>query len=387
MPSWHFTRAHATLVTRQLNHTWTVGPIHLILSFSDTFSESFINKFSQVKVEKTSMAVESHNLNPLFSSNREMILPAETNGLVYNTNFRYDTVPTTTFNPTVGFQNPVYNISPIDFCTHQPMKQTIHSVDSSVTFNSDNHTNNNNVDFTRPMSSSRKRNREESFVVNMHNQKNSSDPLIFLGQGLSFNVQNHNYDIDQLISNHVEIMRMEIEEKRKTQGRKIMESIEQKLIKTLRAKDEEINHIAKLNLYLEEKVKSLCVENQIWRDVAQSNEANVNALRSNLQQVLSAVERNRCEEPTVAAEDAVSCCGSNDVGDSEERWKLAGEAHDSKKMRRIASVCRSCGEGEASVLLLPCRHMCLCSKCGSTVNTCPVCKSSKNASLHVNLSS
>ena len=168
-------------------------------------------------------------------------------------------------------------------------------------------------------------------------------------------------------------MRLEIEEKRRTQGRKIMEAIEQGLMKKLKAKDEEINHIVKLNFYLEEKVKSLCVENQILRDVAQSNEATVNSLRSNLQQVLAAVERNRWEEPTTA-DDAQSCCGSNDEGDS-------------TMMRTVSStMCRGCGKGEASVLLLPCRHMCLCSVCGSSINTCPICKSPKNASLHVNLS-
>uniref|UniRef100_A0A1J3GWQ3 RING-type E3 ubiquitin transferase n=1 Tax=Noccaea caerulescens TaxID=107243 RepID=A0A1J3GWQ3_NOCCA len=345
------------------------------------------------------MAVEAHHLNPLFSSHREMMHPVEANGLVYNTQYRYATAPpaTTTFNPTVECQtsllNPAYNISPVDCLAHQSLKQTIQSVDSSVTFNSEN--NANNVEFLRPMSSSslRKRSREESGVVTppayMQNQKISPDPLMFLGQDLSYNVQQHHFDIDHMISNHVERMRMEIEEKRKTQGKRIMEAIEQGLMKTLRAKDEEINHIGKLNLFLEEKVKSLCVENQIWRDVAQSNEATVNALRSNLQQVLAAVERNRWEEPTVA-DDAQSCCGSNDECDSEEeeRWRLAGAAQDKKRMRReTMTMCRNCGKGEASVLLLPCRHMCLCTVCGSSLNTCPICKSSKNASLHVNLSS
>ncbi|AEE75262.1 unnamed protein product [Arabidopsis thaliana] len=335
------------------------------------------------------MAVEAHHLNPLFSSNREMIHPVEASGVVYNTQMRYGTVPT--FNPTVECQtslfNPIYNISPVDRLVHQSMKPTIQSVDSSLTFNSDN-----NVDFLRPVSS-RKRSREESVVLNpsayMQIQKNPTDPLMFLGQDLSSNVQQHHFDIDRLISNHVERMRMEIEEKRKTQGRRIVEAVEQGLMKTLRAKDDEINHIGKLNLFLEEKVKSLCVENQIWRDVAQSNEATVNALRSNLQQVLAAVERNRWEEPPTVADDAQSCCGSNDEGDSEEeRWKLAGEAQDTKKMCRVGmSMCRSCGKGEASVLLLPCRHMCLCSVCGSSLNTCPICKSPKTASLHVNLSS
>ncbi|CAH2053867.1 unnamed protein product [Thlaspi arvense] len=329
------------------------------------------------------MAVEAHHLNHLFSSNSEMMHPVEANGLVYNNQIRYGAVQAATmpFNPTMECQtsllNPVYNISPVDCLVHQSMKPKIQSVDSSVTFNS-------------PVSSSslRKRSREESVVANpIPSQKRCTDPLMFLGQDLSSSVQHHNFDIDRLISNHVEIMRMEIEQRRKTQGRKIMEAIEQGLMKTLRAKDEEINHIGKLNLFLEEKVKSLCVENQIWRDVAQSNEATVNALRSNLQQVLAAVERNRWAEPTVA-DDAQSCCGSNDEGDSDERWRIAGEAQDKKRMHTTTrTMCRSCGKGEASVLLLPCRHMCLCTVCGSSLNTCPVCKSPKNASLHVNLSS
>ncbi|EOA30975.1 hypothetical protein CARUB_v10014120mg [Capsella rubella] len=339
------------------------------------------------------MAVEAHHLNTLFSSNREMIHPIEADGLVYNTQMRYSTVPT--FSPAVEcqtslFNPPLYNIAPVDGLVHKSMKPTMQSVDSSVTFNSEN--NANNVDFLRPVSS-RKRSREESVVLNtpayMQSHKSTTDPLMFLGQDLSSNVQQHHFDIDRLISTHVERMRIEIEEKRKTQGRRIVEAVEQGLMKTLRAKDEEINHIGKLNLFLEEKVKSLCVENQIWRDVAQSNEATVNALRSNLQQVLAAVERNRWEEPPAVADDAQSCCGSSDENDSEEeRWKLAGEAQDTKRMRREATtLCRNCGKGEASVLLLPCRHMCLCTMCGSSINTCPVCKSPKNASLHVNLSS
>ncbi|CAH8384875.1 unnamed protein product [Eruca vesicaria subsp. sativa] len=335
------------------------------------------------------MAVDAHHLNPMFSSNIEMIHPVEANGLVYNNQIRYNTVPATTmpFNPIIECQtsllNPVYNVSPFDSLAQQSMKP---SVDSSLTFNSENN-GYSNVDFIRPVSSSsmRKRPREESVVVNpMRSQKRCTDPLMFLGQDLSSNVQHHNFDIDRVISHHVEIMRMEIEEKRKTQSRKIMEAIQQGLMKSLRAKDEEINHIGKLNLILEEKVKSLSVENQIWRDMAQTNEATVNSLRSNLQQVLAAVERNKWEEPTVA-DDAQSCCGSNDEGDSDERWRLAGEV---KSVRTITkTMCRGCGKGEASVLLLPCRHMCLCTVCGSSLNTCPVCKSPKNASLHVNLSS
>ncbi|KAJ1406810.1 hypothetical protein SESBI_24785 [Sesbania bispinosa] len=40
----------------------------------------------------------------------------------------------------------------------------------------------------------------------------------------------------------------------------------------LKAK-KEIEKIGKLNWALEERVKSLCMENQIWRELAQTNEA------------------------------------------------------------------------------------------------------------------
>lgn len=206
----------------------------------------------------------------------------------------------------------------------------------------------------------------------------ASAPLSFLGHDLSLQIQQQQLDVDRLISQHMDKVRIEIEEKRKMQSRRIIEALEQGVMKRLRAKEQEIERIGKLNWALEERVKSLCIENQIWRDLAQTNEATATALRSNLEQVLAAqVGRGATvDEAAAVADDAESCYGSSD---EDERRTLAGGGEGS-------GMCRNCGKEESCVLLLPCRHLCLCTVCGSSVHVCPICKSTKDASVHVNMS-
>jgi E3 ubiquitin-protein ligase BOI-like protein len=180
----------------------------------------------------------------------------------------------------------------------------------------------------------------------------------------------------------MEKVRMEIEEKRKRQGRRIIEAIELGMMKRLKAKEEEIEKISKLNWALEERVKFLCIENQIWRDLAQSNEATANALRTNLEQVLA--HGAGLDETAAHMDDAQSCCGSS--GEEEEDHREGEERRTLARTGGEREWCRNCAKEESCVLLLPCRHLCLCTLCGSTLHTCPICKSTKNASVHVNMS-
>lgn len=182
---------------------------------------------------------------------------------------------------------------------------------------------------------------------------------------------------------------MEIEENRKRQARRIIEAIEEGMMKRLRAKEDEIHKIGKLNSALEERVKSLCMENQIWRDLAQTNEAAANALRTNLEQVLASAATTTRLDDAAVMDDAQSCCGSTDGGAEEEE---KGEEVEGRRMvvngaqDKGERMCRNCSRRGARVLLLPCRHLCLCAVCGSNLHICPICKSTKNASLLVNMS-
>jgi E3 ubiquitin-protein ligase BOI-like protein len=196
----------------------------------------------------------------------------------------------------------------------------------------------------------------------------------------------------------MEKVRVELEEKRKRQTRMLIEA----MMKRLKAKEEEIEKIEIMNMMLEERAKSLCMENQIWREIAQSKEATANALRNNLEQVLTQMANSGGggeDTPATPEEDAESCCGSNEedfgwrtvADDAQDKDKDNGEGTSGRVMINEGSsekkrLCRNCGKGESCVLILPCRHLCLCTMCGDTVHTCPICKSFKNASYRVNFS-
>ncbi|CAI5470388.1 unnamed protein product [Closterium sp. Yama58-4] len=101
------------------------------------------------------------------------------------------------------------------------------------------------------------------------------------------------------------------------------------------------------------------------------------------------------------AEDAVSHCdaapicakGSNFGVFPASRFSSAPAVPDQKfnlserapNDTRLKHVCRACKFGEASVVLLPCRHLALCRACEPRTAACPACGVCKHASVHISL--
>ncbi|KAA8527166.1 hypothetical protein F0562_008605 [Nyssa sinensis] len=336
------------------------------------------------------MAVEARHLNlfpPQLIGNREMMGAIESNVNFYNTQIAYG-VPVLS-GTTAETLLPMYTSAIADSV---PPK-TAMKADSGLTY-------------TIPVS--RKRSRDDSInplfsFPNGQNltHNNRCGSYNFLGEDISLQIQQQHLEIDRFIVQHTEKVKLEIEERRKRHSRRIIEVMEEGIMKKLRAKEEEIEKIGKINWALEDRLKSLCIENQIWRELAQTNEATANALRSNLEQLLAQVKVKdeqyhrsgpSLDDAAALMDDAESCCGSNYGGD--EDWRtLAGSGEEKNLVSNDDGTCssnrwcRNCGKGESCVLLLPCRHLCLCTVCGSSVHTCPICKSNKTASVHVNMSS
>ncbi|OIV93317.1 hypothetical protein TanjilG_23089 [Lupinus angustifolius] len=183
---------------------------------------------------------------------------------------------------------------------------------------------------------------------------------------------NQQSEIDRFIAIHTEKVRMELEEQSNRQSRKLLSVIQYTIEKKLMEKDEEIDRITKLNWMLQERVKSICAENQIWRELAHTNEVTAISLRTNLDQVLAAQISEDHRDDNDDNDDAESSSGSNCGGGGGGDVVVVGR------------MCKNCGVRESIVLLLPCRHLCLCTMCGSTTRNCPLCYSGINASVHVN---
>ncbi|KAL8033913.1 hypothetical protein ABFX02_13G187200 [Erythranthe guttata] len=218
------------------------------------------------------------------------------------------------------------------------------------------------------------------------NYKNNSVSQFAAGENILPQIQQYQSEIDAIISQHTKKIKLELEEKQKQQARLLAMAIGEGVMKKLKEKDDQIQRISKFNFALQERVKSLYLENQLWRDLAQSNEAAANSLRTNLEQVLLQIGTE--ERVSAADEDVQSCCGSSDYGREAEE-KDDGINNNNSSCCFSDRRCKMCGEREACVLLLPCRHLCLCGVCGSgsqQLQACPVCNSSMNATLHVNTS-
>ncbi|RZS14254.1 hypothetical protein BHM03_00045931 [Ensete ventricosum] len=166
-----------------------------------------------------------------------------------------------------------------------------------------------------------------------------------------------NLEIDALVRVQSEMLRAGLEEARKRHCRALLSMLEQQAAKRLMEKDAELETASRRNAELEEKVRQLSEENRMWFTMAKNNEAIACGLRTSMEQAIlqgAAAGHERCGDDdggggaAFPVDDAQSCCF-----EVEERRK----------------ACKACGERDVCVLLLPCRHVCVCKDCESKADT------------------
>uniref|UniRef100_A0ACD5ZKI1 Uncharacterized protein n=1 Tax=Avena sativa TaxID=4498 RepID=A0ACD5ZKI1_AVESA len=176
--------------------------------------------------------------------------------------------------------------------------------------------------------------------------------------------------IDPLLLDHAAKMWKDLAEQRQKHMRLITSAVEDRAAKRLKAKDLEMDLIRGVNGVLQERLRNLHREVEVWRDFARSNEDVVSVLHDDLQCTRAQEVRGR------GVDDTSSCCwGDNHMA-------FCGGPEVALGVRR----CKGCGQGEAVVLLLPCSHLCVCAPCAAMTRACPACGCVKTGSIRVNFS-
>lgn len=158
-----------------------------------------------------------------------------------------------------------------------------------------------------------------------------------------------------------------------------LSAIEKGVGRKLHEKELEIENMNRKNKELVEKIKQVSMEVQSWHYKAKYNESIVNVLKNNIKQAVAQ-----------GAMHVKEGCGESEVDDAASHTNVnylsvvdcPGNPVSMKKQMN----CRACKVQEVSILLLPCRHLCLCKDCEGFIGACPICKVMKTASVQVYLS-
>lgn len=160
----------------------------------------------------------------------------------------------------------------------------------------------------------------------------------------------------------------------------------------VREKEAEVEKAARRNAELEAKAAQLSMEAQAWQARARMQENMAASLQLQLQQAMitgrsggggggGQVQDGGDEWTGGGGGNSTAVNGGGDA--AAEDAESAYIDPDRVVVSPPGPSCKACRKRVASVVLLPCRHLCLCSHCDSSAQACPVCFSPRTSSVEV----
>ncbi|XP_057951506.1 E3 ubiquitin-protein ligase BOI-like isoform X2 [Malania oleifera] len=177
--------------------------------------------------------------------------------------------------------------------------------------------------------------------------------ILSLGDNLKTEIDRQKEELDNYIQIQEENIMKGVRELKQRHTLSFLSAIEKGVSRKIREKELELENMNRKNKELTE--------------------------RTNLKQVIAqgaAQVKEGCGDSEV--DDAVSYSNANNQAN-------LGASGNSLCMK-AQMYCRACKGKEVSVLLLPCRHLCLCKDCEGFIDICPVCRVVKTASVQVYMS-
>ncbi|XP_073526418.1 uncharacterized protein [Phyllobates terribilis] len=203
--------------------------------------------------------------------------------------------------------------------------------------------------------------------------------LSMLGDEIDRELQMQDAEIDRYLKVQGERLRKVILDKLQADQLQTISYVEDEVLQKLREKELEMQNMNRKNIELEERLEQLAMEVGAWQNQTKYTENMITLLRMNLQQVYA------------QSRDSKEGCGDSEVDDTASCYNgqaidfhlLSKDNNNSDKKNSL--TCKVCRLKEACMVLIPCKHLCLCKDCESRIAVCPLCHCSKNHSLEAHI--
>ncbi|XP_068637599.1 probable BOI-related E3 ubiquitin-protein ligase 2 [Aristolochia californica] len=216
-----------------------------------------------------------------------------------------------------------------------------------------------------------------SSVTSASDSMNTLPVILSLGDNLRTEIDRHKEEFDHYLRVQEEHIMKGVREMRQRHMATFLSAIEKGVGRKVQKKELEIENMNRKNRELIEKIKQVAAEAQSWHYRARYNESVVNVLKNNLKQAIAQ-----------GADQGREGCGDSEVDDAASAYDYKVAPGDVSARRSTGALreqmtCRACKSKEVCVLLLPCRHLCLCKDCEGFIEVCPICECMKTASVQV----
>ncbi|KAH6809468.1 hypothetical protein C2S51_027251 [Perilla frutescens var. frutescens] len=217
--------------------------------------------------------------------------------------------------------------------------------------------------------------RNSSVTSACENMKTNVPGMLSFGNTVKMEIDRQTEEFSRYIKLQEENVLKGVREINQRHAVSLLNALEKGVNRKLQEKELEIESMNRKNKELGDRIKQVAMEAQSWHYRAKYNESVVNVLKSNIQQLM--------EQGTAQAREGSGESEVDDAVSSSNHQRIFSDSGNKRPQNHPPPRCRACSSKEVSALILPCRHLCLCTDCEGFIDVCPVCQVMKTASVHV----
>ncbi|CAI9095539.1 OLC1v1031522C3 [Oldenlandia corymbosa var. corymbosa] len=241
---------------------------------------------------------------------------------------------------------------------------------------------------------------QHSFSLSPQSSAQSSVLLSILSDDLASHIKQQRDEVEHFLLAQGEQLRRTLAEKRQRHYRSLLSAAEESVARRLREKEAEVEKASRRNAELEAKAAQLSIESQAWQHRAKMQEHMAANLQAQLERAIistggagaagTGYNNNNNNNNNVASQvQERDEWGGNDsgaVGGGEAEDAESAYIDPDRVVEKPGPPCKACRRRVASVVLLPCRHLSLCTECDAVAQACPLCLGLRSSSLEIFLS-